>query len=140
MRSPEGKIMDLIKDGLYQLFFELKPVLLHENDNAVAVFIIACAIIGVLAVFLDLAFYVLRNSSLLELNHSLKNTVLFLFAWSFGAGLMGLIGQMFEIFQVSLAATVVVGFSWPILFTGLLDNLKERQQAVEPEQQVTSEE
>lgn len=131
--------MDLIWSGLYKIFFQLKVVNISENENAVAVFIIACAIVGLLAVFLDLAFYLLKHSSLLELDHGLRNTSIFLLAWSFGAAVMGLIGQMFNIFQISLAATVTVGFSWPILFTGLLEKLKEKQQSSEPEQKPTSE-
>jgi hypothetical protein len=132
--------MGTISDGLYQLFFKLNVVTLAENENAVAVFVIACSIVGSLAVSLDLAFFILKERSLLSLKHSPKNTFLFLLAWSFGAFVMGLVGQMFNIFQVSLAATVVVGFSWPILLTGMLEKLKEKEQIAEPEQQVTAEE
>jgi len=129
----------MIKDGLYQLFFQMHVVSLDENTSAVAVFVIACGIVGALAVILDLAFYSVKDTSLLELNHSIKNTLIFLLAWSFGACVIGLVGQMFNIFQISLAATVVVGFTWPVLFTGLLEKLKEQEQKLEPEQTTTSE-
>ena len=132
--------MELIIDGLYQLFFQSKIVSLDENENAIIVFVIACGVVGTLAVFLDLAFFIVRGSSLLEIKHSLKNTFIFLLAWSSGASIMALVGQMMNIFQVSLAATVLVGFTWPLLFTSILKDLKDKELAAEPEQQVTSEE
>lgn len=132
--------MGTIKDGLYQLFFQLKVVTLAENDGAVAVFVIACTIVGALAVLLDLTFFILKGRSLLSLKYNLKNTFIFLLLWSFGAGVMGLLGQLFNIFQVSLVSTVVVGFSWPLLFTRIMQNVKEKEQTAEPEQKVSAEE
>lgn len=39
---------------------------------------------------------------------------------------MGYVGQMAKIFQVSLFACTVVGFTWPLLFIGLLEKLKAK--------------
>lgn len=131
--------METYVEGLMRMLIQLEVVTLQENSNAVLVFATGCAIVGVIAVFLDLAFYTLRGQSLLKLQHG-TNTLLFLVAWAFGSFIMGYIGQLAKIFQVSLLACVLVGFSWPLLFTELLAKLKEKETATEPEQELGEEE
>ena len=126
-------------DGLQTMFFQLKVVSLENNHKAVLVFSVGCAIVGMLAVILDLAFFTIRGKSLLKLRHGI-NTFIFLLAWAFGSFIMGFIGQMAKIFQVSLFACVLVGFTWPILFTELLGKLKEKEIKEELEQVIVEEE
>ena len=63
----------------------------------------------------------------------------FLIAWAFGSFVMGYIGQLAKVFQVSLLACVLVGFTWPLLFTELLDKLRRQENEEEPEQILTEE-
>jgi len=119
-------------DGLDKMFIQLKVVPLDENPKAVLVFAVGCAIIGVTAVILDLSFYFLRNRSLLDLKHG-WNTFIFLIAWAVGSFIMGYVGQLVRIFQVHLMSCVLVGFTWPVLFTKLLEKLsQEQEEEVEP--------
>ena len=115
------------------MLIQLEVVTLQENASAVLVFATGCAIVGMFAVFLDLAFYTLRGQSLLKLKYG-KNTFIFLIAWSFGSFVMGYIGQLAKIFQVSLVASTLVGFTWPFMFTQFLAKLKEKEAEDEPEQ------
>ncbi|PHR73008.1 MAG: hypothetical protein COA66_04210 [Arcobacter sp.] len=131
--------MNLIFEGLHTMFFQLKVVTILENERAVLVFIIACAIIGFIAVLLDLCIFILKKESVLELEHSFKTTLVFLLMWSFGAAVIGLLGQMVNLFQVSLSASVAVGFTWPLLFTKIIKKLKEKEENEEPEQKSTEE-
>lgn len=133
--------MEAYLDGLNQMLLRLEVVSIADNPSAVLVFATGCAIVGTSAVFLDLAFYTLRDQSLLKLEHGKKNTILFLAAWAFGSFIMGYIGQLAKIFQVTLLACVLVGFSWPLLFTGLLEKLRENEIDMEgePEQQIGEE-
>jgi len=125
--------MELLLDGLMAMFFQLKVATLADNENAVLVFSIGCAIVGLFAVALDYSLYFLRGQSLLKLNHG-RYTFLFLLAWAFGAFVIGWVGQLANIFLVSLAACVFVGFSWPLLFTKLLKKASEAESQDEPEQ------
>ena len=129
------KCMDNLIDGLLKMFFQLEIVTLSNNPNAVLVFSVGCAIVGGFAVALDIALYFLRGQSLLKLKHG-KFTVLFLLAWSFGAFVIGWVGQLANIFLVSLSACVLVGFSWPLLFTKILKKASDEEAENEPEQSV----
>lgn len=131
--------MENYLEGLNRMLIQLEVVLLQDNPSAVLVFATGCAILGMMAVFLDLAYLIVRGQSLLKLQHG-KNTILFLIAWTFGSFFVGYIGQLAKIFQVSLFASVVVGFSWPVLFTNLLTKLRKKEIESEPEQQLGEEE
>lgn len=131
--------METFYEGLTRMLLRLEVVTLQENPNAVLIFAAACAIIGILAVFLDLALFMLRGQSLLKLKHG-KNTFLFLVSWAFGSFVIGYIGQVAKIFQVSLMASAIVGFSWPLIFTDWLNKIRESEVETEPEQQIGVEE
>ena len=130
--------METFNDGLLRMLLKLEVVTSQQNENAVIVFACGCAIFGVIAVALDFSFYLLRGQSLLKLAHG-KNTILFLLAWAVGSFIMGYIGQVARIFQVSLLACAVVGFAWPILFTDFLESLKQKESETEPEQEPVEE-
>lgn len=131
--------MDNLLSGLSLMFFELQIVNQNNNENPVLVFSIACSIVGAIAVLLDLTFYVLRGRSLFDLNHG-KLTVVFLISWSFGALVIGWIGQLASIFVVSVSATVLVGFTWPMILTKYLKIKADEELDDEPEQEIIEEE
>ena len=126
--------------GIKKLLIELEVVLPQDNSCAVLVFAFGCAIMGGIAVLLDLAFYTLRGQSLLKLQHG-KNSILFFLAWVGGSFGFGYIGQIANLFQVSLSASVLVGFTWPVLLTNLLSKLREKEieTEMEPEQLIAEE-
>lgn len=127
--------MDQIIDGLYQMFFELKVVNIEANPKAVLVFAFGCAIVGVFAVLLDISLFFLRGQSLLKLKHG-KNSILFIILWSFGAFVIGVVGQMAKIFLVSLSACVFIGMSWPIILNKILKIAEEAQSKNDPVQPI----
>ena len=111
--------------GLFSLLIKFEVIRPLSNQYAPVIFSVGCSIIGVLTVIADLSFYIIKGESLLLLKHSLKNTLIFLLAWAFGAAFLGYIGQMLNIFQVSLFSCATVGISWPIIFTKILSKIKE---------------
>lgn len=131
--------MDNLLDGLSKMFFELQLVTSTNNKSPVLVFSVGCAIIGAVAVLLDFSLYFLKGQSLLKLKHG-RNTLFFLIAWSFGALVIGWLGQMTKVFVVSLSACVAVGFTWPFTFTKMLKIKAEKEIAQEPEQEIDEEE
>ncbi len=121
------------------LFLSASP-LTGDSQYDLLLFSSGCAVIGFAAVLLDLAFYITRDRSLLRLRHGSKNTILFLLFWSMGSFLMGGVGLIFNIFEAHRNACVIVGFTWPILFTQLLSSLSKAEEKKEPEQSFEGEE
>ena len=131
---PDEQAIDSVSAALQILLLNLQP--LPKTGVAVAAFAIGCAAVGLLVMLMDVAFYILKKGSLLDLRHSMKNTPTFAFAWAIGAAGIGWMSLMLNIFQITVTACVTVGLTWPYLFTKLL----ERVQSDTEIQQVTQEE
>jgi hypothetical protein len=100
---------------------------MQDNEYAVAIFAVGCAVIGILAVLVDLVFYVLRGVSPLGLKHSITNTPVAGLCWALGALIIGYIGQMTNVFQVSLLSCVTVGSAWPVVFTQVIEKARKKE-------------
>jgi hypothetical protein len=120
--------MELFKAGLIELLLKFHVVNPADNVYAPLIFAIGCAIIGILTIFADVSFYLIKHESILSLKHTFKNTSIFIFAWAFGAAFWGYIGQMLNIFQVSLLSCATVGISWPIIFTKVLSSFRSKDE------------
>lgn len=127
--------MEQFASGLYRLLFKFEIIRIQDNEYAVLVFAVGCASIGLLTVIADLAFYLLRGESLLEVKHSMKNTPLIGFAWALGALIIGYIGQVVSVFQVSLLACATVGVAWPVIFTQVLEKARKNEQIQQPSEE-----
>lgn len=123
-------------DGLFRLLFKFEVIPVKDNPYAVVIFAVGCATIGLLTVVADLAFFMLQGESLLKLKHNPRNTLMFGFAWALGALIIGYIGQVASIFQVSLVACATVGVTWPIVFTEIIEKLKKQEEIQEPTDEV----
>lgn len=117
--------METLASDLFNMFFYLKVVHSDDRANGILVFVVACAIVGIFAVVLDVLYYSIRGESLLKLKHGPIKSFGWVFAWSLGAAIMGYLGQITDMFKVSLAATVIVGFGWPMLLTKLLRRVRD---------------
>jgi hypothetical protein len=130
-------LMEEFLKGLFALLVGFEVLNKTANQYAPLIFCTGCAVIGILTVMADLAFFLIRGESMLMLRHSFRTTSVFFVAWAFGAAIVGYVGQMLNIFQVSLLACATVGVSWPIVFTKLLKKLREEEYDT---QKVTEEE
>ena len=128
--------MEEFLKGLFSLLIQFEVIKSPPYQYTPIIFSAGCAIIGILTVFTDLSFYIIRGESALSLRHGWKNTIFFLIAWAFGAAFLGYVGQMLNIFQVSLLACATVGLSWPIIFTKVLAKMRESEES----QEITEEE
>jgi hypothetical protein len=124
--------MDQFQDGLSRLLLSFEVVQPGDNKYAHLVFAVGCAIFGILAVVADLSLFGIRGNSLLKLKHSVRNTPVLGFAWGIGALIIGYLGQMANIFQVSVLGCVTVGVAWPIVFTHLLEKAKVKEDEQQP--------
>ena len=73
----------------------------------------------------DLAIYAIQGKSILNLKHSFKNTMVWFIAWPVGAFVVGYVGQVVKVFQVTMVACAAVGFLWPILLVMILEKLQK---------------
>ena len=92
------------------------------------------ALMGVLVVLADLVYFLLLKTSLLKLGYAgFWRTVLVFLLWGLGSGVVGVLGAVFGLFQVTLQAGVMVGLAWPVTLPRLLQAARV---GAEEEQQV----
>lgn len=125
-------MLDQILDGLFKLFFTSESV---TGDARRPVFMIGCAIIGILAVVADFSFFIIRGGSLLQLRYNFKNSFIFI-AWPIGAAIIGFFGQIIDIFQISMQACATIGLSWPVVFAKILKKIEEKEETQTPSNEV----
>ncbi len=128
--------MSEILDGLLCLLFKFEVISIEKNEYAVAIFSFGCAFFGLLAVIIDVAFYNITNSSLLNIEYKKGPSAIFILSWIVGAMILGYIGQVANIFQISLFSCLVVGFTWPVIFTELVDKIRKSEEIQQPTQEV----
>jgi len=119
-------------EGLYRMLFKFEVIRIQDNEYAVLIFAFGCATVGALIFLADLAFFVLRGESLLDIKHSLKNTPVFGFAWVIGALIIGYIAQIASIFQVSILACATVGVTWPVVLKQVLQKAGKKEEVQQP--------
>lgn len=81
----------------------------------------ASAVVGVLIVTLDWIYYFIKRKSFLNLTYDSRRSILVFLLWGVGAGLVGLIGGAFNVFQENLQACVSVGIGWPSITPRLIE-------------------
>ena len=124
--------MELFWSGLYRMLFKFEVIRIQDNELAIPIFAVGCAAIGVLAVLGDLALFVIRGESLLQLKHGPRNTPILGLAWAGGALIIGYLGQVANVFQVSLLACATVGTAWPVVFARVLEKAKKSEDEQQP--------
>ena len=127
--------MDPFWSGLYRMLFKFEVIRASDNEYAVLIFAVGCAAVGLLAVLGDLSLFAIRGESLLNLKHSWRTTPIFVIAWAVGAFIFGYIGQMVNIFQVSLLACATVGMTWPLVFSRILERARKQEAEEQPTQE-----
>jgi hypothetical protein len=117
--------------------------LLFDSDGELAddvackplIFAISSSIMGLVVVILDvLAFYV-AGRSYLKLRHGFPLTLLLILVWGIGAGLGGLLGGAFGIFQLNRIASVVAGVGWPLILPRVIKNVSEKGESLQDEEE-----
>ncbi len=117
-----------------QFFSELKG-LSTADPHWLAVFIVACGAMGALAIIMDWAHFLVSGSSLMNVAHGIKTTPVIFFGWTLGAVIGGYLGQVLDILQVTILASLTAGVGWPLILTKSLEQVSrkgiERPEAVQ---------
>lgn len=124
-------------NGLESLFLKQEVIVNADYDYPVLIFILGCLIVGFIVAVCDFLVYLFHNKSILKVEHGLKNTLLLLLLWPIGASVIGFLGIALKVFLISIGACVLVGLSWPLIFSKLAE--KAGKEAIkndpEPEQE-----
>ncbi len=126
--------MQDIFTGLWNFLILMDPIPLEDKNHTI-IFSLGCYIVGFLVVIVDAILYKINDRSFLKLKYTSKTFFINLFLWPLAAFIVGYLGQMLKIFQLTVQACAGVGFTWPILTTKLLNKIAQQ----EPEQKQTKE-
>ena len=81
------------------------------------------AFFGLLVVAADCVYFSQSKKSLLKLGYAgFWRTVVVMSLWGIGAGLIGVLGAVFGLFQTTQQASQVVGIAWPVILPRLLQS------------------
>ncbi len=121
---------------IYVFLWKLYDLFFPEGVDGL-VFVVACALMGLLVVLLDILVYKIRGQSYLKLVYSGWQTFILIAFWGLGAGLGGMIGSAIGILEYNLAATVTVGVGWPFILPRAIDatGMREEEQASTEEEE-----
>jgi len=124
------------KDALWDLILGSSGRIGDDfKGSALLVFAVGCAIMGLIAVFLDLIVYQVRGRSIFHLTYGggILNTCWLIALWGLGAGVGGFLGSAASIVQFTRAACIGVGVGWPLILPRLIDSFTSDADQQEPE-------
>ena len=114
--------------ALYKFALERKSVEEIKEagyDYSGLVFVIAAVFFGFLIITLDFLIVkgkMRKKGSFFDFGYPTKtNTAIVFFAWSFGSGVLALIGSSANILQATLQSAVIAAVSWIYLASNLID-------------------
>lgn len=124
------------KDALWELILGSSGRIVDGyQGSSLLVFALGCAIMGLIAVFLDLIVYKVRGRSIFHLTYGggILNTCWLIALWGLGAGVGGFLGSAASIVQFTRAACIGVGVGWPLILPRLIDSFTSDADLQEPE-------
>jgi len=111
-----------------EFFEKVFRFLMGEGVEKHMIFGTSSAIVGLLIVILDCAYFLVKKKSLLFLSYRGFRAIFVIVIWGFGAGLVGLIGGAINILQENLQACIVVGIGWPAIFPRIIESASSREE------------
>jgi hypothetical protein len=112
------------------------------GGSEILVFAVGSALMGLIAVLLDLVVFSVRGRSFFNLSYGgrITNTMRLVCLWGIGAGVGGFLGAAASVFLVTRGACIGVGVGWPLILPRLIDSFarEEDQQTPEDEQDGSS--
>jgi len=117
--------------ALRKLFLSLEGLDVKTDSTYVLAFVVACWIMGVASLILDLCYLHSTGKSFLKLRHGLFNTLGFLVTWPLGAMIFGYFALIVHILQPSVLGAATAGITWIVLIRSLigrLDRPKEEEE------------
>lgn len=105
------------------------------NGSKIVVFGIGCALMGLVAVVLDLTMYSVKNRSVFNLSYgnNLGNIFKLICLWGLGAGVGGFFGSGIDILQFTRWACIGVGVGWPLILPRIVDSFANEEDLQKPE-------
>lgn len=124
-------------NNLEKLFISLEGLDPAKDSGYVLAFLMACVIIGVVAIVFDLCYLAVVGKSALRISHSVKRTALLFLVWPLGSAVFGYLGLVSHILQPTILGALAAGFTWSTSTKSVLERVGR---ADEPEQDAQDEE
>lgn len=124
------------KDALWELMLGSSGRIADTYAGSfLLVFAVGCAIMGFIAVVLDLIVYEVRGRSIFHLTYGggILKTCRLVALWGLGAGVGGFLGSAANIVQFTRAACIGVGVGWPLILPRLIDSFTSDADQQQPE-------
>jgi len=124
------------QDALWELILSNSGRLPDSfNGSKIIVFTIGCALMGLVAVVLDLTMYSVKNRSVFNLSYgnSFGNISKLICLWGIGAGVGGFFGSGADILQFTRWACIGVGVGWPLILPRIVDSFANEEEQQKPE-------
>jgi hypothetical protein len=106
--------------------------LMMGNPDKVSppVFVVGCALMGLIVVMLDWISFSLRGHSFCDLTYgkATGKTIFLLCLWSAGAGIGGYLGSAVNIVQLTRAGCIGVGVGWPVILPRLVESFSKSKE------------
>lgn len=106
------------------------------GGSEILVFALGSALMGLIAVLLDLVVFSVRGRSFFNLSYvGPRDTLRLVCLWGIGAGVGGFLGAAASIFLVTRGACIGVGIGWPLILPRLIDSFaREKDEQTQEEQ------
>ena len=75
-------------------------------------FVLECGVLGVVALVADIVCYRLKDTSLLGLTRGSRSFWPYFVIWPIGSMIVGFLGQIMHILQISHFSCIITGFGW----------------------------
>ena len=125
------------KDALWELILGGSGKVAETYAGSIIlVFAAGSAIMGFIAVILDLVIYSIRGSSIFHLGYGggIIKTGRVIVLWGFGAGIGGFLGSAANIVQFTRSACIGIGVGWPLILPRLIDSFSRDKDQQKPEE------
>jgi len=119
----DTNFLPALVSGLSKLFLGLEPLDPKTDPYYVPVFMVACALLGVLVVVFDWTLRHNRGKSITGSASGLADRPWMLISWPLGAAFFGFIGLVVHVLQPSFLGGLVAATSWRIASDDVLARL-----------------
>ena len=116
--------MEGLIDDLGKLFLSLEGLDPKTDKALVPSFVLGCAIMGVLALILDISYKHVTGESFLNLKHGPIRSIPYFITWPVGSAIFGFLGLIAHVLQPAILGCAAAGLTWTLSMKRVTDRLK----------------
>lgn len=82
---------------------------------------LTCVVLAAVVLFLDAALQTIRGRSLLDIGYANKSKIVIVPLWCLASGVVGILGVVLQIVQMTFFAAATVAIGWPLVFAKIVE-------------------